>query len=287
MHPCDIAFKRVDLPIVCNIAIGMRQLPAGKSVRRESLVHQAKRALRIGIRKISVEVGDLGRKQKAFVNDGATRQRRNVKKIFVFDVRFGDFQLRSFPDDVELPLESVFIHFRRTRDKDLLNIWLRCSRDPADGVTIHRRIAPAQNTESLFANNALEHSFTVQTRMLLDREKSYSDGVFSWRRQSKSKALAFARKELVRNLDEHSGAIASLGIAAACATVREIDQDLNSLLNDLMALFAANAGDKAHAAGIMLVRGMIKTLRRRQTVICLPAFQKSLREKSRWSFLGR
>ena len=91
----------------------------------------------------------------------------------------------------------------------------------------------------------------------------------------------------MRNLDEHSGAIASLGIAAACATVREIDQDLNSLLNDLMALFAANAGDKAHAAGIMLVRGMIKTLRRRQTVICLPAFQKSLREKSRWSFLGR
>src|SRR5205807_10142609 len=120
----------------------------------------------------------------------------------------------------------------------------------------------------LFANNALEHSFTVQTRMLLDREKSYSDGVFSWHRQSKSKALAFAREKLVRNLDEHSGAVASFGIAAACATVREIDQDLNALLNDLVALFTVNAGDTAHAAGIILVRGMIKTLGRRQIVIC-------------------
>jgi hypothetical protein len=156
---------------------------------------------------------------------------------------------------------------------------LRCSRDPTDGVTIHWRIAPAENAESFFSNNSFEDSFAVQARMLLDRQKSYADCVFPRRRQSKSKSLAFAHKELVRNLDEHSGTVASLGIAAARTTMREIDQDLNALLNDLMALFAANARDKSHAAGIMLVRRIIKTLRRRQTVICFPTLQKLLREK--------
>src|SRR5205823_8608589 len=53
------------------------------------LVHQAKRALGIGIGKVPVEVGDLWREQQTFVNDGATRQRRNVEKFFVFDVRLG------------------------------------------------------------------------------------------------------------------------------------------------------------------------------------------------------
>jgi hypothetical protein len=42
----------------------------------------------------------------------------------------------------------------------------------------------------------------------------------------------------------------------------QVDQDFNALADDLMALFAADAGDKAHSAGIVLVLGMIETLSR-------------------------
>jgi hypothetical protein len=55
--------------------------------------------------------------------------------------------------------------------------------------------------------------------------------------------------------------------------VSQIDQDLNSLLDDLMTLFATDTGDKTNAAGIVLVRRVVKTLRRRQAVLCLPALQ--------------
>jgi hypothetical protein len=58
--------------------------------------------------------------------------------------------------------------------------------------------------------------------------------------------------------------------------VGQIDQDLNALLNNLMALLTANAGDKPHAAVVVLLPRIVKTLPRRQAVICLPALQKIL-----------
>jgi len=67
----------------------------------------------------------------------------------------------------------------------------------------------------------------------------------------------------VGNLDEHARAVASFGVAAAGAAVGQVDQNLNSLLNDLMTLIAANAGYKPDTAGIVLVRRVVKTLRRR------------------------
>ena len=50
---------------------------------------------------------------------------------------------------------------------------------------------------------------------------------------SKSESCALARKKLVRNLNQNAGAIAGFRIAAAGAAVRQIDQYLNSLLDNL------------------------------------------------------
>jgi len=55
--------------------------------------------------------------------------------------------------------------------------------------------------------------------------------------------------------------------------MRQVDEDLYALLDDLMALLATNTGDKADAASVVLVRRIIKTLRRRQTIIGLPILQ--------------
>ena len=80
----------------------------------------------------------------------------------------------------------------------------------------------------------------------------------------------------MRDLNQHPGAVAGLGIATARSPVRQIDQNLDSLLDDLMALLTANARDKTDSARVVLVRRIIKTLRRRQTIDCVPAFQEIL-----------
>jgi len=47
----------------------------------------------------------------------------------------------------------------------------------------------------------------------------------------------------VRNLDEDAGAVAGLRIAARCAAMGEVDEDLETFADNLVALLAANAGN--------------------------------------------
>ena len=47
--------------------------------------------------------------------------------------------------------------------------------------------------------------------------------------------------------------------------MRQPNQHLDAHLDDLVALLAAHVGDKAHAAVVVLVARIIKTLRRRET----------------------
>src|SRR5262249_12986081 len=148
--------------------------------------------------------------------------------------------------------------------------------DAADGVTVYRGVAPADHAQTFFADDALEDPFAVQTRLLLDGKKCHPHCVFAGSRQSESQRLAFTGEELVGNLDEHASAVAGFRVAAAGATMSQVDQNLNPLLHDLMTLIASNAGYKPDTAGIVLVRRVVKTLRRRQAVLCLPALQNPL-----------
>jgi hypothetical protein len=42
--------------------------------------------------------------------------------------------------------------------------------------------------------------------------------------------------------------------------MREVDEHLKTLADNVMALFAANAGDESHAAGVVLISGMVEAL---------------------------
>ena len=64
----------------------------------------------------------------------------------------------------------------------------------------------------------------------------------------------------MRNLDQNAGAIARFRVATAGAAMRQIDQDLNALQNNVVASLSANAGHKPNSARIMFVAGVVKTL---------------------------
>ena len=83
----------------------MRQLPGGKRVGGEALVHQAERADHFGIAQLGIEVGDLRRQQQSFIYDGAGGERRNVEEALLRDIALGDFGFGALADHVELALE--------------------------------------------------------------------------------------------------------------------------------------------------------------------------------------
>jgi hypothetical protein len=65
---------------------------------------------------------------------------------------------------------------------------------------------------------------------------------------------------LLRDLKQNAGAVSCLGISSARAAVGQVEQHLNSLAYDVVAFAAADVGHKSYAAGIMLLRGMVKAL---------------------------
>jgi hypothetical protein len=116
--------------------------------------------------------------------------------------------------------------------------------------------------------------------MFFHGQESHPDRVLARCWQSKAERFTLARKKLVRDLDQDSGPVAGFRIAAACAAMRQVDKDLNSLLDNFVTFFAANAGDKPNAAGIMLVRRVVETLCWRQAIICVPVLQDHLSKPS-------
>ena len=56
----------------------------------------------------------------------------------------------------------------------------------------------------------------------------------------------------------------------------QVNEDLNSLLDDLMALLPANARDQSHAAGIVFILRMIQTLRIGNAAMLLCCFHGNL-----------
>ncbi len=91
------------------------------------------------------------------------------------------------------------------------------------------------------------------------------------RGQLHTKLAALARKKDMRNLDQDACAVTRLRVATCRPAMSEVDENLEALADNIVALFAANAGDEPHAAGIVLIARMIETLRVRDaaTIRCL------------------
>ena len=79
--------------------------------------------------------------------------------------------------------------------------------------------------------------------------------------QREAEPRALAREELVGNLDQHAGAVAGFRVAAAGAAVRQVDEDLDALEDDVVGLLAVDVDHEADAAGVVLVARIVEPLR--------------------------
>src|SRR5262245_18855126 len=96
--------------------------------------------------------------------------------------------------------------------------------------------------------------------MRLDRQEHHPHAVLSGRRQGEAELAALAREELVRYLDEDARAIARLRVAPAGPAMRQVDENLNPLDDDIVRLVTLDVSDEAYPAGIALVARVVKAL---------------------------
>ena len=79
IHPVDVAADGVDLAVMRQEAVRVRQLPGREGVGGEALVHQRQRRLGQRVAQVLVEAADLRREQQALVDHRPGGERRHVQ----------------------------------------------------------------------------------------------------------------------------------------------------------------------------------------------------------------
>ena len=289
-HPVVVAAQRVDLAVMRDVAVGMRQRPSREGVGREALVHQRERALEIRVVQVGIILAELIGQEHALVDHRAAGDRH---RVIVTDAPFAlvvDRARDRLAQHVEPALELAFGKLLLAlADEHLLVLGLGRLHRFAERSVVVRHVAPADKSQPL----ALDHLGIGIADDLppvrLARHEQLPDGVVARVRQLEVGLGCLAEKKLVRDLHQYAGAVAHARIGAHRAAVFEIAEDLQPVLDDLVRLAAFDVGDEADAAGILVERGVVQALRLRRAGIggrraqqrgrvgmrCTPAFDRS------------
>ena len=251
-HPVHVAHQRVDLAVVGDDAERVRQLPARERVRREAGVHEAHRAREARILQVEEEAADLVGDEHPLVDDRARGERGDV------ELR-ARRELADAADHVELALERVLVGDALVlgAHEELPHARARPVRRRTDLLLVERQIAPAQDLLALDADVQLEQRLDLRAHRRVRRQKAHRDAVGAGRRKVEVDLLA---QERVGHLREDPGAVAGLGVGARRATVLEVLQRHERLVDDLARRLVVEACDERNATRVVLVPGVVQAV---------------------------
>ncbi len=250
-HPVDVAAQRVDLAVVGDHPVRVRELPARERVGGEARVDERERGLRPLVLEVGVVAQQLRRGEHALVDDRAARERGD------HEVRAGR-QLGHAADHVELALERVLVagELVGRGDHELLDVGREPVGGDADVVLLDRDVAPADDPLALGLDRIGEQPLELVAALLLLREEADGDAVLPGGRQLRADDAA---QQLVWQLQEDPGAVARVRIGARRAAVLEVLEGGDRPPDRLVGGLAAQPRDERDAAGVMLVCGVVQT----------------------------
>ncbi len=260
-HPVDVAAQRVDLAVMRDHPVRMRQRPGRESVGREPLMHQRQRALEIGLAEVGIILAELVGEEHALVDDGPARQRHRVIAGEAAVAAQIDRLRNRLAQDVEPALEILLVLDLLAAADEHLHVRGFGRLDGlAERAIVGRHVAPAEQYQSfvpdLVGDDALDD--VAPCRFL--RHEQRADGIFARLRQLEADLAGLAHEKRVRNLHQDAGAVAGARIGADRAAMFEVAEDADRVGDDLMRLPALDVGNEADAAGNLLERGIVETL---------------------------
>ena len=274
-HPVDVAAQRVDLAVVRDVAVRVRQRPRRERVGAEALVDERQRRLDVGIEQIGERALDLIGDQHALVDQRLRRQARDVERVPLGQRRGRRPRARSrlrmtysFRSNGDGPgrvgpvavAGRVVARAARTRaDEDLLDDRLgrerrrrRCRRRPSARSASRAAAALLRRRSARRAPQPARAPPSSRGRKTRPAPYCPAGG------SAMPSGAGDLAQEPVRHLNQDAGAVAGVRLAAARAAVQQVDEDLQPLLDDAVRAAALDVDDEADAAGVVLVARIVQ-----------------------------
>jgi hypothetical protein len=260
-HPVDVATQRVDLAVMGDHAVGMRELPGREGVGGEALVHERNGALEALVLQVGIVVPELAHEHHALVHDGARGQADGIVAGGAPVLHVVDGVGDDLAGQEQAALERLLVvHSLALADEDLAVQGLGRLHALAEVARIHRYVAPAQEVQALIRDGLADDLLDELEALRVARHEQVADAIFALLGQPDAELGAFGREEAVRDLDQDAAAVAHLRVCAHGAPVVEVEENLQALLDDAVGPAVLHVGDEADAAGILLMGRIVEPL---------------------------
>ena len=255
-HPVDVAGHGVDLAVVGEQPQRLRELPAGEGVGGEPRVHDRHRALQLGVAQIGVKARELRRAQHPLVDERARGE--------AGDREAGPgAELGDAPRDEQAALELVLVDdLGAGAHQELAELGGDVARGLAAGGEVDRNLAPPQWLLAGCDDRLLEHQLLgfPEGRVAGKEAVGHGHAARIGQLVAGDPELGHPRaQEPVGKLDQHPCPVAGRRVGPGGAAMLEVVERRQREIDDVVARLAIQARHAGDAAGVVLVRRVVKT----------------------------
>ncbi len=263
LHPVTVAAHGVDLTVVGDEPVGVRQRPAREGVGGEPAVHEGDGAGEPGV----VQVGEVRRElvggEHALVDDGAHRQGGEVHPgLPAGPLAHAERPALQVQQVEGLVADAVTGAVAGTdgpgqAEEDLPHPRLDIRGGPADHVADHRHLTPAQDPQALRADDPADRADRVVPVACDLRQKRGTHRVpAGWRQRE----IDDVTQEGVGDLQQDARTVPGVRVAPGSTTMIKVTQHGEALFDQFVTTPPTNIDDEPDPAGIVLERGVVQTL---------------------------
>ena len=249
-HPVLVALDGVDLAVVGDEPVRVRERPRRERVRREPGVDDEQCGLDAIVGQIAEEGAQLRRREHPLVDDRAGRQRREVGVEFLRQLA-----TQALARHVRLAIEFDPARAAGVADEQLHEPRHGGERRGAEARGVRREFPPTQDLEAAVGHRGLDHGDRLVEGDLVGGQEPDAGGVVTGGREIELDDGAIER---VRDLQEDAGAVAGVGLRTGRTAVLQVRQRREAGANQFVGSNTVQVGDEGDAARVVLVSGVVE-----------------------------
>ena len=273
-HPVAVAAQRVDLAVVREVAVRVREAPRRERVGGEAAVHQRDRAGGALVGEVGEERLDLLLGEHPLVDDGAPGQAREVgldargARLVLDALAQGEGAALEGQDDARVVVAGVrgvddVVHLGRQAHEELAEARHDRPRGGADAgaVGVDGQLAPREDLEALLRGDVRDDHLEVG-RVGVGGQEGVAHRVAAGGRELDARLGQQRAVEPVRDLDQDSRAVAGVGLGAPGTPVLEVDEGREATADRPVVATPRDVGDEGDAAGVVFEGRVVEALGR-------------------------